>query len=184
VVEKLTEEYNVAVEWRPYYLRPDTPPEGVELPIYLRTRHANASERLRQMARAYGMEMVELHRILNTRRAHEATEYAREHGQGEAFHRAVFRKIYGEGQDISRWEVLRAAAKEVGLNADALQSAVESGKYTPSVEAQIAEAHALGITGVPTYIPGGRYAIVGAQPYGVFQQVMARLMAEAGDDVR
>jgi len=34
------------------------------------------------------------------------------------------------------------------------------------------------------HIPGYRYAIVGAQPYQVFQQAIARLMAEAGDDVR
>ena len=184
MVEKLKAEYDVKVEWRPYALRPDTPPEGMELPAYLRTRAANANERLRQMARAYGMEMVDLSRILNTRRAHEAAEYAGEHGKGEAFHRTVFRKVYGEGQDISRWEVLRAAAEEVGLSADALQSEVESGKYISSVEEQIAEAHALGITGVPTYILNDRYAIVGAQPYDVFRQVITRLMAEAESDVQ
>ncbi len=180
MVEKLKAEHGAEVEWRPFYLRPDTPPEGMELPAYLRTRYAGTTERLRQMALANGMEMVTPSRIPNTRLAHEATEYGREQGKGEDFHRLVFRKFYGEGQDISRWEVLRAAAEEAGLNADDMQREVEAGRYTAAVKEQVEEAYALGINGVPTYILNDKYAIVGAQPYEVFQQVLARLNTEDG----
>ena len=178
MVEKLKAEHGAEVEWRPFFLRPDTPEEGMELPAYVRSRMAGAQERLKQMARAIGLEMVTPIRIPNTRRAHEATEFAREHGKGEAFHRVVFRQFYGEGKDISRWDVLQAAAKEVGLDSDAMLREVEEGRYRAEVEAQLAEAHALGITGVPTYILNDRYAIVGAQPYEAFHQVMAQLVAE------
>ena len=178
MVEKLKAEHGAEVEWRPFYLRPDTPEEGMELPAYVRARYAGTQERLKQMARANGLEMVTPGRIPNTRRAHEATEFARKHGRGEAFHRVVFRQFYGEGKDISRWDVLQAAAKEVGLDPDAMQREVEEGRYRAEVEAQIAEAHALGITGVPTYLLNDRYAIVGAQPYEVLHQVMAQLAAE------
>ncbi len=184
MVEKLKAEHGAEVEWRPFYLRPDTPPEGMEVPAHLRARYAGTTERLRQMARAAGMEMVTPARIPNTRLAHEATEYARAHGKGEEFHRAVFRKFYGEGQDIGSWDVLRAVAEEVGLDAEAMKREIESGKYTTAVEAQISEAYALGITGVPTYVLNDRYAVVGAQPYEVFQQAMARLEAEAGNNAR
>ncbi len=175
MVEKLKEKETVEVEWFPFFLRPDTPMEGMELPAYIRERGAEVNERLRQMARGYGMEMVPMARILNTRRAHEATEYARVHGQGEAFHRIVFRKVYAEGQDISRWELLRAAAEEVGLDAEEMQAEVDSGKYSAVVQELVDEAYALGVTGVPTYVINDRYAIVGAQPYSVFEQVIARL---------
>jgi len=181
VVEKLKAEHGAEVEWRPFYLRPDTPPEGMELPAYLRARYAGTTERLRQMARANGLEMVTPDRIPNTRRAHEATAFAREHGQGEAFHRVVFRKFYGEGQDISRWEVLRAAAEEAGLDPDDMQREVEAGRYTAAVKEQVEEAYALGINGVPTYVLNERYAIVGAQPYEVFQQALARLATKPDD---
>ncbi|MEK6572938.1 MAG: DsbA family protein, partial [Chloroflexota bacterium] len=77
------------------------------------------------------------------------------------------------------WDVLRAAAEEVGLDPDAMQREIEEGRYRAEVEAQLAEAHALGITGVPTYILNDRYAIVGAQPYEVFKQTMERLATEA-----
>lgn len=77
MVERLKREHDTQVEWRPFYLRPDTPPEGMEVPAHLRARYAGAMERLRQMARAAGMEMVTSSRIPNTRLAHEATEFAR-----------------------------------------------------------------------------------------------------------
>jgi predicted DsbA family dithiol-disulfide isomerase len=57
VVDLLKAEYNVDVEWRPYYLRPDTLPEGMDLPEYiLRARASGSEERLRSMAGMYGME--------------------------------------------------------------------------------------------------------------------------------
>ncbi|MFW5942224.1 MAG: hypothetical protein ACOC9X_02790 [bacterium] len=35
------------------------------------------------------------------------------------------------------------------------------------------QARQLGITGVPAYVLGDRYLIMAAQPYEVFQEVMA-----------
>ena len=179
MVERLKKEYNVEVEWRPFYLRPNTPPEGMELPDYVKRARANGSEeRLQQLAKNYGMEFVSTKRIYSTRLAHEATEYAREHGKANEFHRIVFRKVYAEGQDVSQWDVLRSAAEEAGRNADEMQSDVENGKYTAEVAAQVQQAYQIGVSGVPTYVMNNRYAVVGAQPYEVFLQVIEKLKAE------
>lgn len=177
MVERLKQEYNVEVDWRPYYLRPDTPPEGLELPDYIVRARANGSEeRLRAMAELHGMMFKSTERILNTRLAHEATEYAREKGMGNEFHHIVFRKVYGEGLDISKWDVLRAAAEEAGLDAGDMQTVVESGKYTAEVAAQVQRAKQIGVTGVPTYVINDKYAIVGAQPYEAFKNALAQIM--------
>lgn len=177
----LKAEYKVDVEWRPYYLRPDTPPEGMELPDYiLRARASGADERLQSMANHYGMEFKSPDRIYNTRLAHEATEYAHEHGRGLEFHKVVFRKVYGEGQDISTWDVLRAAAEEVGLDGQDMQNVVGCGKYTASVAEQVRWAQQIGVTGVPTYVINDRYAIVGAQPYEVFKRALGEILKENG----
>jgi predicted DsbA family dithiol-disulfide isomerase len=176
VVEKLKAEHNVDVEWRPYYLYFDTPPEGRELPERVKQARAQGSEeRLHQMAEAYGMEFVSVQRIYNTRLAHEATEYARQHGKGNEFHRVVFRKVYAEGLDPSQWDVLRATAEEVGLNADEIQHEVENEKYLATVVDEVRWAYQIGITGVPTYVINNRYAIVGAQPYEVFKSALEQI---------
>ena len=177
MVERLKAEYQIDVEWRPFYLRPDTPPEGMELSDYIKRARANGSEeRLRSIAGAYGMDFESTERIYNTRIAHEATEYARERGKGNEFHKVVFRKVYAEKQNPSQWDVLRSVAEEVGLNADEMQHDVESEKYKSNVEEQVRWAYQIGVTGVPTYVVNDRYAIVGAQPYEVFKQALAQIM--------
>jgi predicted DsbA family dithiol-disulfide isomerase len=182
VVEKLKTEYPLEIDWQPFYLRPDTPPEGMDLPEYIRERAAGSTGRLADIARSYGMDFVHVQRLFNTRRAHEATEYARAQGQSEAFHRVVFHQVYGLGHDISTWDVLRTAAVETGLDADAMQNEVESGRYSALVQDQVARAQALGISAVPTYVLNNRYGIVGTQSYEVFQQAIARLTAEGAND--
>jgi len=179
VVDLLKAEYNVDVEWLPYYLRPDTPPDGMDLPDYiLKARASGADERLQNMAKLHGMDFISPDRIYNTRIAHEATEYARQYGRGLEFHRVVFRKVYGEGLDISTWDILRSAAEEVGLDADDMQAVVDGGKYTTEVAAQVRQAQKIGVTGVPTYVINDRYAVVGAQPYEVFKRALAQIMKE------
>ncbi len=180
MVDLLKAEYKVDVEWRPFYLRPDTPPEGMDLPDYIRKAQASgADERLRSMANQHGMDFNSPGRIFNTRIAHEATEYAREHGKAIEFHQVVFRKVYGEGLDISKWDVLRSAAEEVGLDGNDMQTVVDSGKYTAEVAEQVQQAYQIGVTGVPTYVINDRYAIVGAQPYEAFKRALAQIAKQS-----
>ena len=179
MVERLKAEHNVDVEWRPFYLYLDTPPEGRELPEHVKQRRASGSEeRLRQIAESYGMEFQSVQRIYNTRLAHEATEYAREQDKGNEFHKVLFHKVYAEGQDPSQWEVLRSVAEEVGLNPDEMQREVESEKYTATVADKVRWAYQIGVTGVPTYVINNRYAIVGAQPYEVFKNALSQILSE------
>lgn len=75
--------------------------------------------------------------------------------------------------DIARY------AEQIGLNEESFRSCVESGKYLPSIRADMAEASSAGITGTPTFVigktTGGRMAgtkLVGAQPYEVFANLL------------
>jgi predicted DsbA family dithiol-disulfide isomerase len=159
----------------------DTPPEGRELPEYVKRARANGSEeRLSSIAQSYGMKFRSTERIYNTRLAHEATEHARENGKGNEFHKIVFRMVYAEGKDPSQWDVLRNAAKEAGLDDEAMQRDVESDKYTESVSHQVKWAYQIGVSGVPTYVINDRYALVGAQPYEVFQNALGQILRKKG----
>ena len=132
------------VEWRAFELHPEIPPAGMPMPPRIRASLGDTSSRIKQMASEAGLEMVMSDKIPNSRRALEASEHAREEGRHEAFHRVVFRKFYGEGQDLHSWATLRSAAVEVGLDPDVMQAETERGKYRVAVDAQIAEARALG----------------------------------------
>jgi len=176
VVERLKSEGLLSeADWRPFFLRPDMPAEGMAVSPETRARRAAGSARLRQMAQTAGLNFVESDHIPNSRRALEASEYARTQGQHEAFQAVVFRKYFGEGQDIGTWAVLRAAAEEVGLDAEAMQAETDADHLRATLDAQIAQAYAIGVNAVPTYVINDRYAVVGAQPYEVFKQAFARI---------
>ncbi len=170
-------EYDMEVEWRAFELHPEMPPQGMRLPWADDPRYEAMAQRLCQMAAEASLPMNPPMWISNSRRALEAAEYARAQGKHEAFHKAVFQAYFVEGQDIGDWAVLQQVAETVDLEAAEMRQAVEQGRYRAAVDAQIDEAHRLGITGVPTYILGN-LAVVGAQPYEVFRRAMARLGVE------
>ncbi len=166
------------MEWLPFELHPGIPPEGKPLPDYIRTAGDSYNARLKSMADEAGLPMVFHNRMINTRRALEASEYAREKGLHVQFHEVVFRKLYGEGQDIYDWGVLFEAADEVGLDPVEMRQRVETGMYGLVVSASIQEAVMKGIRGVPAYIFEEKYLISGAQPYEIFRRVMNELGAK------
>ena len=165
-------EYDISAEWRGLEIHPEIPPEGLHWPKHLRARFGGMSDALRQEAHQAGLEIIIPEIIPNSRQALEASEYAREQGKHEAFHKVVFRKFYGEGQDLSSWTILQEASEEVGLDGDTMQDRTENGDFTGLVDAHKAELIALGATGVPLYIFDNMYAIVGLQPFAAFQEVM------------
>ena len=171
----MTADYDVEVDWRAFEIHPETPPEGRRHPESVRARRAANFENMKVRAQELGLEMVLLEMSPNSRRALEAAEHARGKGAHDPFHHAVFRRLFAEGLDVYRWEVLRAAAEEAGLDADEMQKKVEAGVYKAAVDAHTDEARSLGITGVPTFLFEGGYAIVGAQPYRAFEEMMRHL---------
>jgi predicted DsbA family dithiol-disulfide isomerase len=132
--------------------------------------------RLTRIATEQNIPMVFSEVIPNSRHALEASEYARDLGQHTDFHQTVFHKFYGLGEDLRGWELLRNAAVEIGLDPDAMQHATEVETYRPRVNKKILAAHQRGITSVPAYIFNDQYAIFGAQPYSVFQDLMTRIL--------
>jgi predicted DsbA family dithiol-disulfide isomerase len=174
-VEKLKKEYDVQVDWRPFFLRPETPPEGLPLPAYVREKMKDPNNPLKRRAAAAGLTMVEREIIPSTRRAHQAAEYAREQGKLEAFNAAILRRYWSEGQDLWQWDTLLGAAREAGLDPDAVRRAVEEGHYARGVEDAVRQAHEAGINAVPTFIIDDRLLLQGAQEYTVFQRAMQHL---------
>lgn len=177
MVAKLENNFDIDVDWMPFYLRPDTPPEGMDLPDYVKKSMASgADNRLKELAALYDMNFVNPGRIFNTRLAHESFEYAKDHNKGRQFHQSVFNYVYGRGLDISKWDILQKAAEETQLDADEMQKIVLSGLYTDTVNEKVQTAYQIGVTGVPTYVINDRYAIVGAQPYEVFINALNQIM--------
>lgn len=177
-IEKLRKEYDLDVDWRPFFLRPETPPEGMPLPAYIRERIKDPNEPLKLRAAREGLKMVRGDVIPSTRRAHEAVEFARAKGKLEPMHAALLKRYWEQGQDLYKMDVLRGAAVEAGLDPDELQEALESGTYQEAVAKGVEEAREMGIQAVPTFIFDDKLAVQGAQELPVFRSAMDRLGAK------
>ncbi len=174
-------DYDTNVEWQAFELRPDNPPEGTPITPEDRVRYRGTVESLTQRAKSFGLEFRSPDKLPNSRRAFESAEFARTQGKHKEFHGAVFSKLYADNLDINSWDVLKSAADDAGLDAAEMQRQVESGAFSAIVGQQVDEGRALGINGVPTFIFNDRYAVVGAHPYDVFQQVMDKINSEADE---
>ena len=80
---------------------------------------------------------------------------------------------WAESRDIGDPETLRALAAEVGL--DDPDTAWEDGTYEQRVHDSTAQAHRIGVTGVPAFLLDRRLLVLGAQPREVFEQAFDRL---------
>jgi predicted DsbA family dithiol-disulfide isomerase len=179
-VERLAEDFELEFDPCAFDLKPGIPPEGLSREqVYAgRVYPEGYIDNMRQMAADSGIEMKRPPLIPNTRKAHEATEFAREYGDALAFHRAVFHAYWTEERNIGDVEVLCDVATATGMDPSALREALADGRYAPAVEGQMTWSRAVGVTGVPTVIFDDRFAIVGAQEYETFRDVGRRVIAQ------
>ncbi len=154
-------------------IHPETPAEGTPMTKRFRSEDIKRMmEHLRTMGAPFGITFIDRPLLSNSRPALQAAEFAREEGEFEPFHAGVFAAYFSHGLDIGNLDVLSQVAREAGLDADALKSALETGKYLPKLEETKEEASRLNVTGVPTFLFEDKKSIVGAQPLDVFRKVL------------
>ncbi len=176
-VERLEREFALDVEWQPFELHPEIPPEGKSLGSRGAAYYAN----LTSLAQQEGITLLAPERASNSHRSLEAAEFARDQGVLAPFHTALFEAYFSHGRDIGDIEVLADVAEANGLDAAALREALESKRYATLVDERTEEARQSGITGTPTFVfQNGerRLPIVGAQEYALFASVAQRMGAQ------
>ena len=159
-----------------FELHPGIPVEGQEVP-WPAERLAAAQSRMEQIANAEGLPYATRTHWYNSVPAHEAALWADEHGDGEAFRRSVYRAYFVDGLNIGSADVLAGLVDALELDSGDLRSALAEERYRDRVNQQFEFARAAGVTGVPTYL-AGRYIMVGAQPYDVFERLIQTSRAE------
>lgn len=169
----------VAVEWRPFELRPyPTPtlePEG----DYLQTAWQQS---VYPTAARMGVPIV-LPKVSPqpySRLAFEGALFARDHGHAAAYNHRMFTAFFQDERDIGDVGVLTALAEEIGLDGAAYRAALEARSYEAECGALLRHAYeTLRISSVPTFVLAGRYAVPGLLPkealVDLFRQAIARV---------
>ena len=117
-------------------------------------------------------------RRANSFDAHRLLHLAGERGHQLELKHRLGRAYFTDGELISDHDVLRKAAVDVGLDPAEVDDVLGSERYAAEVRADEAEAHEIGVGGVPFFVFDGRLGLSGAQPPEALQRVLERAWPE------
>ena len=183
------DDIDVFVRWRPFMLDPTIPPEGLDRQDYmlakfgperLKTIHDPLIAAGEELGVPYNFDLIT--RTPNTLDAHRLIRWAhtveRQHETAER----LFMAYWSEGLDVSDRDVLARCAGEVGINAAQIRELLDTAQDVEETRAEIAHATNIGVTGVPTFILGQSYALVGAQSPEVLADAIGRVAKELAEE--
>jgi predicted DsbA family dithiol-disulfide isomerase len=173
-IERLRKEHHVKVQWVHFPLHPETPQQGRSLAELFAGRGYDVDKMQAQMrARmaAEGLPYGDRRMTYNSRLAQELGKWADAQPGGEAIHDALFRAYFVDGRNIGDPQVLLEVAKGVGLDEAKAREVLEKRTFKAAVDSDWEKSRQYGVTGVPTFVAGGR-GVVGAQPYETLVQLV------------
>jgi predicted DsbA family dithiol-disulfide isomerase len=172
----------VTLRWRPYQLDPTIPAGGLDRAEYmakkfgaggrLQSVHDNLTRLGAEVGLAFAFDKIK--RAPNTLDAHRLIRWANSAGvQGRVVDR-LFRAYFAEGRDIGDRGVLIDIAQECGLDPGLVEKLLAEGADVDLVRDEIAQAQAIGVTGVPFFIFASRLGVPGAQEPSALLRAMAQ----------
>jgi len=168
-IESAREKYDVSVEWRPFFLRPSMPKEGVA-----KGPGRRVSPRLKAAGASVGIDFTgNCDRYPNSLIAHCALDYAlelekqgkAEAGTQHALQEKLFHGYFTAGL-YPNIDNIVAMAENVGIDPSSMRrelEARESSGRAVRVEKEAYQASRSGISGVPYFIINDEPAFSGAQ---------------------
>ena len=176
----------VEVTWRPFFLNSWVPREGISRDEYL-TAKFGSPEAYKGIAgrvvTAAGEEGLSYHPELvkrqpNTIDCHRLIHWAEATGKSAEMKQRLMELYFRDGGDLTDSEVLVKAAAACGLDADDIRRRLASDEDVELISAQAKDASDKGISGVPTFVFAGKYAVSGAQPAEQLARAIRQVSAE------
>ena len=103
--------------------------------------------------------------------AGEASECAADQDAFWIYHDLLFENQSGENRGEFNKDNLKRLASELGLDVDAFNECLDSGRFTSLVQSETSSARSMGVQSTPSFLINGK-PLVGAQPFEAFQQVI------------
>lgn len=189
LVRKEMPDFQYRKLWLPFFLNPDTPPEGEPYLPFLERKFGGREKveqlwaRIREAGRAWGIDYAfeKIQYRANTLKAHRLIHRAQTVDPDPAQIDALIERLYSaqfqRGEHIGDIDVLTACAAECGYDAAAIRAYLASNADEDVVKQKAAEVQALGINQVPTFILPDRQIIVGAEDPAILADGIRKALA-------
>jgi len=178
----LTPETATEVEYRPYFLNPWIPREGIDRKTYLETKFGSVArydaiaERVAAATAAEGLTYApkKMMRQPNTIDCHRLILWARNGADPARVKQRLMELYFAEGADLSDRDVLVSAASDCGMDGELVRRLLGGEDDVSRVESEANAAKDAGIDGVPTFIFDSSVLLTGAQPPDYLASAIAR----------
>ena len=176
----------VRPRWRPFFLNPDSPPEGEPYLPFLEKKFGGRAqveaifERVRASGLPYGVDYAfeKIQLRANTLQAHRLAHWAQAQGPAAALIDRIYVGQFQRGEHIGDPDVLTAIAAECGYDAGEAAAYLASDRDREIVFAQERQVRAMGINQVPTFLLPGNRIIVGAEDPAVLAAGIRETVAQ------
>ncbi|MDE1158608.1 MAG: DsbA family oxidoreductase [Neorhizobium sp.] len=172
-IADVQDEIGIDINWRPYRLNPDHPPEGVDHHAHLAEKLGGeekvqkAHEMLTELGREVGIayDFAAIRVGPNTLDAHRLIHWAlvEDRQMQDRVVTALFKAYFEEGRNVGDKAVLLDIATKAGLDRKLIENLLAGDADKDTVIAEIDAAQQMGVSGVPFFIIDGQYAVSGAQ---------------------
>lgn len=176
-----TPDHPFVIEWHPFQLNPDMPPEGMDRRAYLETKFGGKDGAVRayapvvEHAEAAGLKInfEGMQRTPNTLDAHRLIHWAGIEQRQSAAVDALFKAYFVDARDIGDAEVIADVADSVGMDAAVVLRLLATDSDRDDIRARDAHSRQMGISSVPTFIVAQKHAVPGAQQPDLWRKVIA-----------
>ena len=178
------DDIKVEVNWRPFFLDPTIPKEGMGRRAYLESKFG--AERLKNIHDPFiaagkedgvPYEFDRITRTPNTMDAHRLIRWSHVTGKQQDVAERLFMAYWNGGLDVGDRNVLLKIAADAGLDKTDISEKLENGTDVDAVNAEVNHAARMGVTGVPCFIFAHKQGLMGAQPAEQLGEAIRKLAA-------
>ena len=173
-IAALPEDVMVEVENHPFYLDPNTPPEGYDVGEMLREKYGRDPKemwaRVESEAAKSGiaLDLSRQPRTFPTQKGHTLVRLAKARGTQHALANAIASAYFLEHRQVNEDDVLAEIAAQYGYTREEALAVMRDPRELQASHEQAIWAAQQGIQGVPFFIFDNRFALSGCQPQEVF----------------
>lgn len=176
----------IEVHWHPFELNPHMAEDGENLRAHLAAKYGTTAEdsvkardRLTALGAALGFTFsyADDMRMWNTFKAHQLIDWAEAQGKAHEAKMALFSAFFTRRENVSGISVLAQVAREIGLDAEAATTVLDSGDLAERVRQKQQFWTSKGIQGVPAMVFERQHLVTGAQGEENYARILEHLKA-------
>ncbi|MDT0628003.1 DsbA family oxidoreductase [Alteromonas sp. W364] len=189
-LETVSPDVTATIEWQPFELNPQMPPEGQEITEHLTQKYRISEEQaeqnrevIKQRGLSVGYEFGNRGggRIYNTFDAHRLLHWAKTVSAAKQteLKLALFDLYFKNSGNPSDHQQLLDLVEQVGLDRALASEVLSSNQYESDVRQIQQRYQQAGVQSVPAVIVNNKHLISGGQPADVFAQALTEIAKQA-----